>query len=432
MLHPSLCKFRYWAIILPALILTLALATPALAQGPTCTVSTTADSGAGSLRQCLTDVDAGGTVNFSLTTPATITLTSGELTIDKALTITGPGAGNLAISGNNAVRVFNIDATSTDVITIAHLTIRDGDGGSGFGGGIRSEGADLTLSNVTLYNNSADNGGGMYVHDNNVTLIETQVLSNTAGTSGGGLNVYKSSVTLTNTQILSNTAGDNGGGLYKNDSSGLVTMANGAVNNNAAVDDGGGLYVRNGGIAILSGTQVFSNTAGEEGGGLFLYTSTSLTMEGGVVDDNYARSKGGGLYSYNGSATLNGTQVLSNTANNSVGYGGGLYIDGGSGSLTMAGGTVNYNSARDGGGLYVYNGSAELHNTPILSNFAIGSGNSTDGGGGLYITGNTGSVTMDGGAVNGNATARRGGGLYVGNGNATMTNTQILSVHFAV
>src|SRR3982751_1772466 len=50
------------------------------------TVTTTNDSGPGSLRQALVDANDGDTINFAVT--GTIALTSGELVIDKSITIT--------------------------------------------------------------------------------------------------------------------------------------------------------------------------------------------------------------------------------------------------------------------------------------------------------------------------------------------------------
>src|SRR5689334_129025 len=61
----------------------------------TITVSNIGDAGAGSLRQAIMDAAPGSTINFDanvFATPQTITLASGQLIIDKNLTIQGPGA----------------------------------------------------------------------------------------------------------------------------------------------------------------------------------------------------------------------------------------------------------------------------------------------------------------------------------------------------
>jgi hypothetical protein len=56
-------------------------------------VTTTADSGAGSLRKAIDDAIPGDTISFNLSgCPCTITLTSGALVIDANLTINGPEA----------------------------------------------------------------------------------------------------------------------------------------------------------------------------------------------------------------------------------------------------------------------------------------------------------------------------------------------------
>ena len=55
------------------------------------TVTNTQDSGSGSLRQALANANDGDTIDFAVT--GTIGLTSGELLVDKNITISGPGPG---------------------------------------------------------------------------------------------------------------------------------------------------------------------------------------------------------------------------------------------------------------------------------------------------------------------------------------------------
>jgi hypothetical protein len=59
------------------------------------TVTNTNDSGPGALRQALADANDGDTIDFAVT--GMIGLTSGELLVDKSITISGPGAANMPL-----------------------------------------------------------------------------------------------------------------------------------------------------------------------------------------------------------------------------------------------------------------------------------------------------------------------------------------------
>jgi hypothetical protein len=126
----------------------------------TITVATLNDSGPGSLRAALASAADGDTVNFSVT--GTITLTSGELLVNKSLAILGPGPANLALDGNAASRVLRIAPSNT--VTIADLTVTNGRISAsfpdGYGGGLYNDRSTLTLSNCTLHGNSAAVAGG--------------------------------------------------------------------------------------------------------------------------------------------------------------------------------------------------------------------------------------------------------------------------------
>src|SRR5436190_2202812 len=118
------------------LLLTLALL-PFSGIPATNTVTTTADNGAGSLRQVIVGAAAGDTIVFSVS--GIITLTNGELLVNKSLTILGPGAAVLSVERSTAAgtpdfRIFNIQS---GVVTVSGLTIRNGRAVDG--GGIHNE-----------------------------------------------------------------------------------------------------------------------------------------------------------------------------------------------------------------------------------------------------------------------------------------------------
>src|SRR5262249_19811158 len=91
----------------------------------TLTVTSPKDHGVGTLRAEIAAANANDVIVISSKLDGqTITLTSGELDITKNLTILGPGAGQLKISGNDSSRVFEVAPNIT--VTLSGLTITGG------------------------------------------------------------------------------------------------------------------------------------------------------------------------------------------------------------------------------------------------------------------------------------------------------------------
>jgi len=122
----------------------------------TITVTDTADDGPGTLRAALASAADGDTIDFSLlSTPATIALTSDELSVSNSVTILGPGPNALAVAADKSVfpriRIFRI--CSNTVVNLSGLTITNGSARFDSGGGIFNDHATLTVSNCTLSGN---------------------------------------------------------------------------------------------------------------------------------------------------------------------------------------------------------------------------------------------------------------------------------------
>src|SRR5207245_2747424 len=129
------------------------------------------------------------TINFSVT--GTITLTAGQLVVDKSVTISGPRANNLAVDGNGNARVSYIGSGKT--VTISGLTITHGDvAGTNFpanaGGGIFNDHGTLTVNNSTVSGNMAYVGGGIFNDGEfgSATLTITNSTVSGNETFGGG------------------------------------------------------------------------------------------------------------------------------------------------------------------------------------------------------------------------------------------------------
>ncbi|MFZ1675636.1 MAG: hypothetical protein WAT91_00105, partial [Saprospiraceae bacterium] len=88
-------------------------------------------------------------ITFSLPPISQITLMTGEIVISKNLTLSGPGASNLTVSGNNTSRIFNL--LSGKNFTIKNLSLKNATAVTN-GGAIFVKG-NLTLNNAVLQNN---------------------------------------------------------------------------------------------------------------------------------------------------------------------------------------------------------------------------------------------------------------------------------------
>jgi hypothetical protein len=163
--------------------------------------------------------------------------------------------------------------------------------------------------------------------------------------------------------------------------------------------------------------------------GLFVVPSGArLVFESIVIDGNKDSLNGNtaSLVRVNagGRFTMNAGAVLQNNRSTE---GGGVYVTGSSGTFTMSGGDIKNNTATgSGGGVYIgSSGTFTTSGGTISGNTAGG----TYGGGGVYI-GNSGTFTMSGGTISGNTasgtgSSAGGGGVYVYFGTFTMNSGTI-------
>jgi len=252
------------------------LPAPAAAAPMTWIVNATDDGNDGvcdeshcSLREAVLSAASGDQIAFDLTLPATITLGGSEIFIDKDLTITGPGADQLAVSGNGLYRIFRTYGYPNSIsVTISGLTIRDGVFAAGFGGGITSQNTTLVLNDCVIGpNNNTDHGGGLIAMTaSNVTLNRCTISGNeaTGSNGGGGIYVDNSIVTLVNSTVSGNVADYNGGGITAS-STGTVNLVHSTVTGNTANADidtnggGGGLYLDASGVATIQNSIIAGN-----------------------------------------------------------------------------------------------------------------------------------------------------------------------------
>lgn len=287
---------------------TIAASTPTPSPTPTPTtivVTNINDSGVGSLRQAIDDVATGGSVTFSalFNSSRTIILES-ELRILKNITITGPGPQLLTVSGNNAVRVFNIGGSFPGFnVIISDLRISGGRSpNNDFGGGIEKNFGDLSITNCVISGNSVPGtgslggGGGIDNFQGPLTITKSVISGNSANGYGGGVLSDGGTLTITETTISGNSTRFGGGIFFLN---GAANISRSTINGNTAVSQGGGLIAQDGSLTISNSTVSgnASNNASAAGAGLVVTAAdgnASMQITSCTVASNTAPANAGG------------------------------------------------------------------------------------------------------------------------------------------
>ena len=269
-------------------------ASGAVSPRATYTVTSTADSGAGSLRAALAAaMETGGTITFDNTvftasnTAAqnTITLLSG-LTLPGNTTVQGLTGGSgaaprnlVTIDGGGSSSNFPIFTVNEGVTgaALANLTLANGHVASQ-GGGVQNAGS-LTVANCTFTNSYA----GGYV----------------SGLGNGGGAIYSTGTLVVVDSTFSGNTSAPGGAIAF--TSGTGTVSNSTFSGNAALSTyAGGAFFINTGTAVTVANSTFSGNSGNGGGAIIDYGT--LTLSNSIITNN----SGDGLYS-------GGTLVVSNS-----------------------------------------------------------------------------------------------------------------------
>jgi hypothetical protein len=328
----------------PALAAALLTAGPLLSSGAlaaTLTVTSSDDSGVGSLRDAIAGAPIGAEIVFDASLAGQpVVLTTGELVIHHDLTIRGLGRDLTILDGNGASRIIRIEEGAS--VTISDLTVRNGRDleclvdhrTRSEGGGIYNAGF-LQLDRSIVRDNRVNGreshcdedydspesirGGGIY-NVGTLFLNQTSIDANSALGSyailGGGL-YNAGEMLLTDSSVNGNSghwdrgAGLQGSGIY-NDTSGTATLIRcGVVGNTAAkaIENAGSLTVLgstiagnedwrgggmgNSGVANLTDTLLISNRSGVGSAAAGILNTGWLTLERSTVGDNRGEFAGG-------------------------------------------------------------------------------------------------------------------------------------------
>ncbi|MGO8720673.1 MAG: beta strand repeat-containing protein [Acidobacteriaceae bacterium] len=267
-----------WMLSLIAVFAILALCSRT-ACAATYTVTDTSDNPAdtGSLRYAVNHAANGDTIDFAAGVTGTIPLTNGPLTISASVTITGPGAAFVTISGNSASNVFTINS---GIVVLSGLNIANGNAGpSGFGGGIYNNTGTLTVENC-IFNANAGGYGGAIMNNfgSTLSLIDTTFISNTSILNGGGAIANYGTMTVSASTFFGNMGGY-GGGI---ENEGSATVSNSTFSGNTG-SDGGGIFTNVGAtLAVMNST--LSGNSGPNGD-VSNYSGGTATLSNSILAD---------------------------------------------------------------------------------------------------------------------------------------------------
>lgn len=210
------------------------------------------------------------------------------LEITSSVTIEGPGARTLTVSGKDTARVFNIAAGAQ--VIISGLTIANGNSVSvGTGGGIFNSG-NLTLRECAVLNNKGGSGGGAL---NTGTLtIERSTFAGNESTGHGGAVRNTGVLHLINSTFSSNSAFASGAitSFVNSGTAAVVTVRNCTVSSNNSRDTSNGL-----------------------GGGLYNGTLSTMTVGNSIIANNDAAF----AYDVSGNFTSEGFNFIGNRVGSS-------------------------------------------------------------------------------------------------------------------
>jgi len=340
--------------LLTFLLSALALAPNARAA----VVNTLSDSGAGSLRQTVTDLNGGGvpgSVTFSVN--GTISLLSDLPAISNSVVILGPGMNLLTISGSNSFRLFQLAANTTNSIgglTLANgYTANDNSGAAiynlgytivtncalvsntvvgGFGGAVANFGTGILLAtNCTFANNTVRGGNG-----SNPPSPSLGGAGGAGGGMGGAIYTEGAVLELVACNVQNNVAaGGNGGNDAGN--SGSYCGGNGGFPNRGlagcigqsgtagSFGGGGGGSGWWGGVAAAYGGA--GGFGGGGGGGTVTYPGGSGGAYGGdggpAGGGGAGAGLGGGIFARTGAVSVVNCTFAGNLATNGVAGSGG-------------------------------------------------------------------------------------------------------------
>jgi hypothetical protein len=287
----------------------------------TFTVTDLSSSGSGSLAQALIDANDNpgyDTVEFAAGLTGTIRLASSLPVITEGVTITGPGADLLTVSGNGLYSIFAVNNYNPDIpmgVVISGLGIADGAQAAGgplsLSPGVSALNSSLTLRDVDIHDN-VQNDPTVFVFGasavsrfgkGDLVITDSAIHDNLSGPSSvfsSAVTAITGKTTIRNSSITDNDS-DTGGGVFAFGSSSPTD------------DDATQVEISS---SVISGNQTRAGWGGVLAVGVTVDVRDSVISDNHSIDSDYSSiyTTGGAILFGSVSATISNTTISDNTS----------------------------------------------------------------------------------------------------------------------
>ncbi|MBE6506259.1 MAG: hypothetical protein E7Z73_11125, partial [Methanobrevibacter millerae] len=301
-------------------------------------------------------------VNGTIKLVNNYTYSSGDnvngIVISKGITIDGDGH---TIDGANTASIFSI--TNNAHVTLKNIILSNARGTNGSAVTLTSR-ENVEIINATFINNSALNGGAIYIDSADTSSIT-------------------SSSSIMSSKFIDNSA-ENGGAIYVSGT--LTSISSSSFIGNKATNDGGSMYFDVG--AHIDDCIFQHESAGHDGGAIYLdsiiedassidpIVLSKLGVFNSTMSYCSAGYDGGAGYINSSRGTVRNVTFINNTAGHDGGAG---YVDGNWGNL-IGSTFINNTAGHDGGAVMWVGVNGTIYGVTVINNTAT-NGN----GGGIFL-----------------------------------------------
>ena len=257
---------------------------------------------------------------------------------------------NSTFLNNNATYLLSKTSSQGSIITnYGSLNITSCYFISNSGGAIQIlEESTVNIKRSVFTNNSAPNGGAVYVRGGEVSISECSFTANIALDHGGAVDIVNGTVNISGSTFQNNHARIGGGILLQCMHKIRSTIIHCDFRNNTAIESGGAIYLscmriahtylhmhctiiecsfiyntvksKDGGAIYISETALtirksyYASNSAVNGGALACARTTAMNISGCVLINNKAHDKGGGLHIYAGTVFVIDSKFKNNVA----------------------------------------------------------------------------------------------------------------------